>query len=43
MIYKNSILFIADNTGPKKAKCLNIRKKKIGFLANILKIVIKKK
>ena len=43
MIYKNSILFIADNTGPKKAKCLNIRKKKIGFLADILKIVIKKK
>ena len=43
MIYKNTKLIVADNTGPKKAKCLNIRKKNIGFLADILKVVIKKK
>lgn len=43
MIYKNSTLLIADNSGPKNAKCLNILKKKIGFLADILIVRIKKK
>jgi len=28
MIFKTSNIYIADNTGPKKAKCLNIKKKK---------------
>ena len=27
MIYKNTIINIADNSGPKKAKALNIKKK----------------
>ena len=27
MIFKTSNIYIADNTGPKKAKCLNIKKK----------------
>ena len=43
MIFKNSKILVADNTGPKKAKCLNIKKKKIGFLSDILVIAIKKK
>ena len=43
MIYKNTQLKIADNTGPKKAKCINISKKKIGYLADLLVIAIKKK
>ena len=43
MIFKTSKIYIADNTGPKKAKCLNIKKKKIGYLADILTVVIKKK
>ena len=43
MIFKTSNIYIADNTGPKKAKCLNIKKKKIGYLADILTVVIKKK
>ncbi len=28
MIYPNTIIHIADNSGPKKAKSLNIKKKK---------------
>ena len=43
MIFKNSRLFVADNSGPKKAKCLDIKKKKIGYLADILIVAIKKK
>ena len=43
MVFKNSSLIVCDNSGPKKAKCLNIHKKKIGYLADILTIVIKKK
>jgi large subunit ribosomal protein L14 len=43
MIYKNTIIHVADNSGPKKAKSLNIKKKKIGYLADILIIAIKKK
>ena len=43
MIFKNSKLKVTDNSGPKAGKCLNIKKKKIGYLADILTIVIKKK
>lgn len=43
MIFKNTYLLIGDNTGPKTAKCLNIKKKKIGFLSDILTVAIKKK
>jgi ribosomal protein L14 len=43
MIYKNSYLDIIDNSGPKKAKCLNIKRKKIGYLADLLVVTIKKK
>jgi ribosomal protein L14 len=43
MIFQNSKIIIADNTGPKKAKCLNIKKKNIGFLSDILIVTIKKK
>ena len=43
MIFQNSKIIIADNTGPKKAKCLNIKKKPIGFLSDILTVAIKKK
>ena len=43
MVYINTFLNIADNTGPKQAKCLNIKKKPIGFLADIILIVIKKR
>ena len=43
MIFKNSKLKVTDNSGPKAGKCLNIKKKKIGYLADILNIVIKKK
>ena len=43
MIYKNTYLILADNSGPKKIKCLNVSKKKIGFLADLLVVVIKKK
>jgi large subunit ribosomal protein L14 len=43
MIFKNSKILVADNSGPKKAKCLNIKKKKIGFLADILVIAIHRK
>ena len=43
MIYKNTIIHVADNSGPKKAKSLNIKKKKIGYLADILVVAIKKK
>ena len=43
LVFTNTSLKISDNSGPKKAKCLNIKKKKIGYLADILTIVIKKK
>jgi large subunit ribosomal protein L14 len=43
MIFRETRLLVADNSGPKKAKCLNIKKKKIGYLADILTVVIKKK
>ena len=43
MIYKNTIIHVGDNSGPKKAKSLNIKKKKIGFLAYILVVAVKKK
>ena len=43
MIFKNSYIFVGDNTGPKTGKCLNINKKKIGYLGDILTIAIKKK
>ena len=43
MIYKNTIINIADNSGPKKAKVLNIKKKKIGYIGDILVVSIKKK
>ena len=42
MIYKNTIINIADNSGPKKAKVLNIKKKKIGYIGDILVVSIKK-
>ena len=43
MIYRNTVLYLADNSGPKKALCLNISKKRIGYLADIIGVVIKKK
>ena len=43
LVFTNTSLKISDNSGTKKAKCLNIKKKKIGYLADILTIVIKKK
>ena len=43
MIFKNTLLHLADNSGPKTALCLNISKKKIGYLSDILGVVIKKK
>ena len=43
LVFTNTSLKISDNSGPKKAKCLNIKKKKIGYLADILTIFIKKK
>jgi predicted dinucleotide-binding enzyme len=36
MIFRETRLLVADNSGPKKAKSLNIKKKKIGYLADIL-------
>ena len=43
MIFKNTLLYLADNSGPKTALCLNISKKKIGYLSDILWVEIKKK
>jgi large subunit ribosomal protein L14 len=43
MVFQDTILFLADNSGPKKVKCLNIKKKKIGYLADILVVVVKKR
>jgi len=44
MIFKNTKLIVADNSGPKKVKCLNIMfKKNIGYLADIVSIIVKKK
>ena len=43
MVYKNTFLKIADNTGPRYAKCLGIKKKSIGYLADIILVVIKKR
>ena len=43
MVYKQTSLILADNSGPKKVKCLNIKKKLIGFLADIIVVVVKKK
>ena len=43
MIYKNTVITLADNSGPRKVKCLNIKKKLIGYLADIIVTVIKKK
>lgn len=43
MILKSTTLNIADNSGPKKVKCLNLKKKLVGYLADIIIVVIKKK
>jgi len=43
MVYQNTFLKIADNSGPKEVKCLNIKKKFIGYISDILVVIIKKK
>ena len=43
MIFKNTFLKLADNTGPKTVKCLNIKNKSIGFLSDIVTVVLKKR
>ena len=43
MVFKNTVLRLSDNSGPKKVKCLNIKKNLIGYLADIIVVVIKKK
>jgi large subunit ribosomal protein L14 len=43
MIYKITKLFLADNSGPKKAKSLDSKKIKTSYLTDIITIVIKKK
>jgi len=43
MILKNTKLFLADNSGPKKIKCLKINKKTVGYLSDVVTVIIKKK
>ena len=42
MIFKTSNIYIADNTGPKKAKCLNIKKNLYEFSINQIEEYVKK-
>jgi len=43
MIFKNTVIKLADNSGPKKVKCLGLKKKLIGYISDIVIVVIKKK
>ena len=43
MIFQTTSVQIADNSGPNKVTCLKVKKKKTGYLADIIIVVIKKK
>jgi ribosomal protein L14 len=43
MILKKTKLFLADNSGPKKIKCLKVNKKLIGYLSDVVTVIVKKK
>ncbi len=42
MVYSETILNVADNSGAKTVKCLMIVKKPIGFLGDIIKLTLRK-
>jgi len=42
MIYPETLLNVADNSGAKTAKCLIVVKKPIGFLGDVIKITLRR-
>jgi large subunit ribosomal protein L14 len=42
MIYSETILNVADNSGAKTVKCLMVIKKPIGFLGDVIKLTLRK-
>lgn len=43
MVIKRTNLKLADNSGPKKIKCLKIKTKNIGYISDVITVIIKKK
>ena len=42
MIYSETILNVADNSGAKTVKCLMVVKKPIGFLRDVIKLTLRR-